>query len=133
MRYHFFLHYGWFFQNLEKDFIPILLHTTVGCLWSLHLSVKGPCKVASLHISKRNKTLQGHFTEQYNHQKITNKMFWENCTFIGTLIKKSLWNVTCNSNEILDPKQWIQFWWIDIAPIWSAMSNWYCCSNLKEI
>ena len=29
MRYHFFLHYGWFFQNLEKDFIPILLHTTV--------------------------------------------------------------------------------------------------------
>ena len=29
MRYHFFLHYGWFFQNLEKDFIPILLHMTV--------------------------------------------------------------------------------------------------------
>ena len=30
MRYHFFLHYGWFLQNLEKDFIPTLLHTTVG-------------------------------------------------------------------------------------------------------
>ena len=29
MRYHFFLHYGWFFQNFEKDFIPTLLHTTV--------------------------------------------------------------------------------------------------------
>ena len=29
MRYHLFLHYGWFLQNLEKDFIPTLLHTTV--------------------------------------------------------------------------------------------------------
>ena len=29
MRYHFFLHYGWFLQNFEKDFIPTLLHTTV--------------------------------------------------------------------------------------------------------
>ena len=86
-----------------------------------------------LDINKRNKTLEGHCTEQHNHQKVTNKTFWENHTFIGTLIKKSLWNVTCNSNEILDPKPWIQFWWIDIAPIWSAISNWYCCSNLKEI
>ena len=33
MRYHFFLHYGWFFQNLEKDFIPILLHRTVIKYW----------------------------------------------------------------------------------------------------
>ena len=29
MRYHFFLHYGWFLQNFEKDFIPTLLHMTV--------------------------------------------------------------------------------------------------------
>ena len=29
MRYHFFLHYWWFLQNFEKDFIPTLLHTTV--------------------------------------------------------------------------------------------------------
>ena len=29
MRDHFFLHYGWFLQNFEKDFIPTLLHTTV--------------------------------------------------------------------------------------------------------
>ena len=29
MRYHFFLHYGWFLQSFEKDFIPTLLHTTV--------------------------------------------------------------------------------------------------------
>ena len=30
MRYHFFLHYGWFLQNLGKDFIPSIMHTTVG-------------------------------------------------------------------------------------------------------
>ena len=30
MRYHLFLHYGWFLQNLEKDFIPSIMHTTVG-------------------------------------------------------------------------------------------------------
>ena len=29
MSYRLFLHYGWFLQNLEKDFIPTLLHTTV--------------------------------------------------------------------------------------------------------
>ena len=29
MRYHFLLHYGWFLQNLEKDFIPTLMNTTV--------------------------------------------------------------------------------------------------------
>ena len=29
MRYHFYLHYGWFLQKIEKDFIPTLLHTTV--------------------------------------------------------------------------------------------------------
>ena len=29
MRYHLFLHWLWFFQNLAKDFIPIVMHTTV--------------------------------------------------------------------------------------------------------
>ena len=29
MRYHSFLHYGWFLQNLGKDFIPTNMHTTV--------------------------------------------------------------------------------------------------------
>ena len=29
MRYHFFLHYGWFPQNLGKDFIRTNMHTTV--------------------------------------------------------------------------------------------------------
>ena len=29
MRYHFFLHYGWFLQNLGKDFIRTNMHTTV--------------------------------------------------------------------------------------------------------
>ena len=30
MRYHLFLHYGWFLQNLGKDFIRTNMHTTVG-------------------------------------------------------------------------------------------------------
>ena len=29
MRYHFFLYYGWFLQNLRKDFIGTNMHTTV--------------------------------------------------------------------------------------------------------
>ena len=32
MRYHLFLHYGWFLQNIEKDFIRTNMHTTVGVL-----------------------------------------------------------------------------------------------------
>ena len=31
MRYHFFLHYGWFFQNLGKEAVRTFMHTTV-CL-----------------------------------------------------------------------------------------------------
>ena len=31
MRYRLFLKYGWFFQNLEKDFIQTNMHTTVDC------------------------------------------------------------------------------------------------------
>ena len=29
MRYHFFLHYGCFFQNLGKEAVPTFMHTTV--------------------------------------------------------------------------------------------------------
>ena len=29
MRYHFFLHYGWFFQNLGKEAVRTFRHTTV--------------------------------------------------------------------------------------------------------
>ena len=29
MRYHFFLHYGWFLQNLRKEALPSFMHTTV--------------------------------------------------------------------------------------------------------
>jgi hypothetical protein len=29
MRYHFFLHYGWIFQNLEKEGRRTFMHTTV--------------------------------------------------------------------------------------------------------
>ena len=37
MRYHLFLHYGWFLQNLGKDFIRTNMHTTV---YTMKLSVK---------------------------------------------------------------------------------------------
>ncbi len=37
MRYHFFLHYGWFFQNLRKEAVRTFMHTTVVlilvCTW----------------------------------------------------------------------------------------------------
>jgi len=29
MRYHFFLHYGWFFQNPGKEAVRTFMHTTV--------------------------------------------------------------------------------------------------------
>ena len=29
MSYHFFLHYGWFFQNLGKEAVRTFMHTTV--------------------------------------------------------------------------------------------------------
>ena len=32
MRYHFFLHYGWFFQNLGKEAVRTFMHTTVSGL-----------------------------------------------------------------------------------------------------
>jgi hypothetical protein len=34
MRYHLFLQYGWFLQNLGKDFIPTNMHTTVDIWWT---------------------------------------------------------------------------------------------------
>jgi hypothetical protein len=37
MRYHFFLHYGWFFQNLGKEGWLTFMHTTVHLLRSLDL------------------------------------------------------------------------------------------------
>ena len=32
MRYHFFLHYGWFFQNLRKEAVRTFMHTTVAAV-----------------------------------------------------------------------------------------------------
>ena len=37
MRYHFFLYYGWFLQNLREDFIRTNMHTTVPSLSSICL------------------------------------------------------------------------------------------------
>ena len=39
MRYHLFLHYGCFFQNLEKDFIRTNMHTTVIQFAPYHFSL----------------------------------------------------------------------------------------------
>ena len=33
MRYHFFLHYGWFFQNLGKEAVRTFMHTTIAILF----------------------------------------------------------------------------------------------------
>ena len=44
MRYHFFLYYGWFLQNLRKDFIRTNMHTTHDIKEILL------CKVSLLHI-----------------------------------------------------------------------------------
>ena len=48
MRYHFFLHYGWFLQNFEKDFIPTLLHTTVEVI------LQPSCKYSEARESTQN-------------------------------------------------------------------------------
>ena len=39
MRYHLFLHYGWFHQNLGKDFIRTNMHTTVCCRGIAHKGI----------------------------------------------------------------------------------------------
>ena len=48
MRYHFFLHYGWFFQNLGKEAVRTFMHTTV------YPNARGRCElpVTELLIAK---------------------------------------------------------------------------------
>ena len=46
LRYHFFLHCRWFLRNLEKDFIPTLMHTTV---YSTNLSSKWMAENFQIH------------------------------------------------------------------------------------
>ena len=41
MRDHFFLHYGWFFQNLRKEAVRTFMHTTVDAMeWEFNLGWK---------------------------------------------------------------------------------------------
>ena len=54
MRYHLFLHYGWFIQNLEKDFVSTNILTTVGQVWTMDRTLH---KIANNKIS--NKKGQG--------------------------------------------------------------------------
>ena len=52
MRYHFFLHYGWFFQNLGKEAVRTLMHTTV-CSLDLLSSVNFRMSFWFLKFSKK--------------------------------------------------------------------------------
>ena len=65
MRYHSFLHWGWFLQNLGKDFIWTNMHTTVKCflrrpqnftkssssIWRYLVSVKSIVKILSILVA----------------------------------------------------------------------------------
>ena len=62
MRYHLFLHYEWFLQNLGKDFIRINVHTTVGRLKEKNVkteSLAGRNCVICVHL--REEDLQSHY------------------------------------------------------------------------
>ena len=63
MRYHFFLHYGWFLQNFEKDFIPTLLHTTVD-IGLLHSSGLLRHEISQEKGERPKKSFEGHFKDQ---------------------------------------------------------------------
>ena len=39
MKYHFFLHYGWFLQNLGKEAVRTFMHTTVTGIWNSGISM----------------------------------------------------------------------------------------------
>ena len=54
MRYHFFLHYGWVFQNLGKEAVRTFMHTTVrmnieGMRWSF---IRGAMKVLQFNFEE---------------------------------------------------------------------------------
>ena len=70
MRYHLFLHYGWFFQNLGKDFIRTNVHTTVhGTQWVKVFS-------EGVHILIFMRTL---FHEIFTNGMLFRKLFWLMC------------------------------------------------------
>ena len=57
MRYHFFLHYGWFFQNLRKEALPSFMHTTVRCGergWKMRISARAPRRTRKWATKVRN-------------------------------------------------------------------------------
>ena len=47
MRDHFFLHYGWFFQNLRKEAVRTFMHTTVSLL--VHVVIEWPLILFVIH------------------------------------------------------------------------------------
>ena len=62
MRYHFFLHYGWFFQNFGKEAVRTNMHTTVYGTWNA--------------TSKRVST---HCVVDLKCSPLSRTDFWRNC------------------------------------------------------
>ena len=70
MRYRFFLHCRWFLQNLEKDFIPTLMHTTV---YSIILSSKWMGEIFQIisHLYHRTVHMKRLFCDPQNHDQLS--------------------------------------------------------------
>ena len=91
MRYHLFLHYGSFLQNLDKDFIQTNMYTTVfcqiicnpqkQCALLLLLSSKSYANIASINIIA-GQELQGHFTSDVYHKYLLNIQITLHCKSI---------------------------------------------------
>ena len=54
MRYHFFLHYGWFLQNLKKETVWTNMHTTVLPFVLFYKLFSVMCKKKSFQIQEKN-------------------------------------------------------------------------------
>ena len=88
MRYHFFLHYGWFLQNFEKDFIPTLLHTTVSQKSILFQKIFWPFNLwincSSYHknfANSRASALNFKSLEHFSHTTVLESKY-QNCHYI---------------------------------------------------
>ena len=82
MRYHLYLRYGWFLQNLEKDYIPTKMHTTVDSsvknFWEVMQSIQY-YRVVCWQKSWNSTTLLTLIfrVEKLHHLKISSFFFWQ--------------------------------------------------------
>ena len=74
MRYHFFLHYGWFFQNLRKEAVQTFMHTTVNLAHNNIMLMK--CSIFS-HITcrKLQRCFKDHFQKPAFNMTLSMKCF----------------------------------------------------------